>query len=95
MVFKSPALLDLFEPGLLAVREFSQIARPLAVREFVFIVSINDVAPSPQSILVYTKLGPKNFALQLPPLTRGIPGYVTRITPDRFSGIGAWAAKAD
>jgi hypothetical protein len=36
----------------------------------------------------------KAFGLQLTPLMRGIAGYVTRITPDRFSGIGLWAAKS-
>src|SRR5712692_278162 len=27
-----------------------------------------------------------------PPSMRNIPGYVTRITPDRFGGIGPWSA---
>jgi hypothetical protein len=27
-----------------------------------------------------------------PPSRRNIPGYVTRITPDRFGGIGPWSA---
>ena len=27
-----------------------------------------------------------------PPSMRNIPGYITRITPERFSGIGPWAA---
>jgi PPOX class probable F420-dependent enzyme len=36
-------------------------------------------------------LGPK---AEFPPASmRSIPGYITRITPDRFSGIGPWAAK--
>jgi hypothetical protein len=29
-----------------------------------------------------------------PPSMRNIAGYVTRITPARFSGIGPWASKA-
>ncbi len=29
-----------------------------------------------------------------PPSMRNIPGYVTRIAPERFSGIGPWAAKS-
>ncbi|HMD04836.1 MAG TPA: PPOX class F420-dependent oxidoreductase [Candidatus Binatus sp.] len=29
-----------------------------------------------------------------PPSMRNIPGYITRIAPDRFSGIGPWAAKS-
>jgi PPOX class probable F420-dependent enzyme len=34
-------------------------------------------------------LGPKaNFP---PPSMQNIPGYVTRITPERFSGVGPWA----
>jgi len=37
-------------------------------------------------------LGPKaNFP---PPSMRSIPGYITRITPERFSGIGPWAPAA-
>ena len=28
-----------------------------------------------------------------PPAMRSIPGYITRITPVRFVGIGPWAAK--
>jgi PPOX class probable F420-dependent enzyme len=37
-------------------------------------------------------LGPK---AEFPPASmRSIPGYVTRIAPDRFSGIGPWAAKS-
>jgi hypothetical protein len=36
-------------------------------------------------------LGPK---VEFPPASmRNIPGYITRIAPDRFSGIGPWAAK--
>lgn len=30
-----------------------------------------------------------------PPSMRNIPGYMTRITPSRLSGIGPWAATAD
>src|SRR5271155_4676187 len=31
---------------------------------------------------------------EFPPASmRSIPGYVTRIAPDRFSGIGPWAAR--
>ena len=29
-----------------------------------------------------------------PPSMRNIPGYITRIAPARFSGIGPWAAKS-
>ena len=37
-------------------------------------------------------LGPKaNFP---PPTMQQIPGYVTRIAPSRFSGIGPWAEKS-
>jgi PPOX class probable F420-dependent enzyme len=37
-------------------------------------------------------LGPKaDFP---PPSMRNIPGYITRITPARFSGIGPWASQA-
>ena len=37
-------------------------------------------------------LGPK---ADFPPSSmRKIPGYITRIAPERFSGIGPWAAKA-
>ena len=37
-------------------------------------------------------LGPK---ADFPPASmRNIPGYITRITPARFSGIGPWAAKS-
>jgi PPOX class probable F420-dependent enzyme len=37
-------------------------------------------------------LGPKaDFP---PPAMRNIPGYITRIAPARFSGIGPWAAPA-
>ena len=35
-------------------------------------------------------LGPK--ADYPPPAMRNIPGYVTRITPVRFAGIGPWAS---
>ena len=28
-----------------------------------------------------------------PPAMRNIPGYITRITPARFAGMGPWAAK--
>ena len=37
-------------------------------------------------------IGPKaDFPL---PSMRNIPGYITRIAPERFSGIGPWAAKS-
>ena len=37
-------------------------------------------------------LGPK---ADFPPASmRNIPGYITRIVPERFSGIGPWAAKS-
>jgi PPOX class probable F420-dependent enzyme len=38
-------------------------------------------------------LGPK---ADFPPASmRNTPGYVTRIAPDRFSGVGPWTAKSD
>jgi PPOX class probable F420-dependent enzyme len=37
-------------------------------------------------------LGPG--AVYPPPAMRNIPGYVTRITPRRFTGIGPWAGQA-
>ena len=37
-------------------------------------------------------LGPKaDFP---PPAMRSIAGYITRITPERFAGVGPWATKA-
>jgi len=37
-------------------------------------------------------LGPK---ADFPPASmRNVPGYVTRIAPDRFSGVGPWASKS-
>src|SRR6266436_8759104 len=37
-------------------------------------------------------LGPK---ADFPPASmRNIPGFVTRIAPDRFTGVGPWAAKS-
>jgi PPOX class probable F420-dependent enzyme len=37
-------------------------------------------------------LGPKvEFP---PPSMRNIPGFITRIAPDRFSGVGPWADKS-
>ena len=37
-------------------------------------------------------LGPK---AEFPPASmRNIPGYITRIAPDRYSGIGRWAQRA-
>jgi PPOX class probable F420-dependent enzyme len=37
-------------------------------------------------------LGPK---AEFPPASmRNIPGYITRIAPDRFSGIGPWVGKS-
>jgi PPOX class probable F420-dependent enzyme len=36
-------------------------------------------------------VGPK---ADFPPASmRNLPGYITRISPDRFSGVGPWAAK--
>jgi len=37
-------------------------------------------------------IGPK--AVFPPPSMRNIPGYITRIAPERFSGIGPWAVKS-
>jgi PPOX class probable F420-dependent enzyme len=37
-------------------------------------------------------LGPK--AEFPPPSMRNIPGYITRIAPARFSGVGPWTAKS-
>jgi PPOX class probable F420-dependent enzyme len=38
-------------------------------------------------------LGPKaDFP---PPSMRNVPGYITRITPARFTGVGPWASKAE
>jgi PPOX class probable F420-dependent enzyme len=38
-------------------------------------------------------LGPKaDFP---PPAMRNIPGYITRITPQRFSGVGPWASEGE
>jgi PPOX class probable F420-dependent enzyme len=36
-------------------------------------------------------LGPK--AVFPPPSMLNIPGFITRIAPDRFSGVGPWATK--
>jgi PPOX class probable F420-dependent enzyme len=37
-------------------------------------------------------LGPK--AVFPPPSMLNIPGFITRIAPDRFSGVGPWAGKS-
>jgi PPOX class probable F420-dependent enzyme len=38
--------------------------------------------------LASTYIGP---GVKFPPMPNPPPGFVTRITPDRFAGIGAWA----
>jgi hypothetical protein len=77
----------------LSVWAGSHIARPLALRELGFILIINDVALSVSLVFVYTIAGPSSFGSHCP-LMRGIPGYVTRIAPDRCSGIGPWVGKS-
>ena len=39
--------------------------------------------------LAYTYLGP---GVRFPPMDNPPPGYITRITVDRVSGVGPWAA---
>jgi len=76
-----------------SVRASSQSARPLAVRELIFIVIISEVA-------LFTVISPCIYKTRTTKLL-GCNGAfdarhpgVTRITPDGWSGIGARAAKS-
>jgi len=40
--------------------------------------------------LAYIYIGP---GVKFPPMPNPPPGYVTHITPERFSGVGPWAAR--
>ena len=45
-------------------------------------------APELLQKLAYTYIGP---GVKFPPMPEPPPGYVMRITPERFSGVGPWA----
>jgi PPOX class probable F420-dependent enzyme len=45
-------------------------------------------APELLQELAYTYIGP---GVKFPPMPDPPPGFVTRITPERFGGIGPWA----
>jgi PPOX class probable F420-dependent enzyme len=45
-------------------------------------------APELLQQLAYTYIGP---GVKFPPMPNPPPGFVTRITPERFGGIGPWA----
>lgn len=47
-------------------------------------------APEMLQQLAHTYLGPK---VKFPPFPNPPPGYVTRVTVDRFGGIGPWAKR--
>jgi PPOX class probable F420-dependent enzyme len=40
--------------------------------------------------LAYIYIGP---GVKFPPMDNPPPGYLTRITPDRFAGVGPWASR--
>jgi PPOX class probable F420-dependent enzyme len=66
------------------LREYAVIYGNARVTEGAAVPLLQRLAP------IY--LGPKaDFP---PPSMRNIPGYVTRITPIRFGGIGPWASKS-
>jgi hypothetical protein len=75
----------------LSVRAASQIARRLALREFIFIVIINDVALfTVISACIYKTRTEQLLGCNCHRLMRGIPRYVARIAPDRFSRTVRW-----
>jgi PPOX class probable F420-dependent enzyme len=45
-------------------------------------------APELLQQLAYTYIGP---GVKFPPMPNPPPGYITRITPERFGGVGPWA----
>ncbi len=47
-------------------------------------------APELLQQLAYTYIGP---GVKFPPMPDPPPGFVTRITPERFGGIGPWAER--
>jgi PPOX class probable F420-dependent enzyme len=47
-------------------------------------------APEVLQRLAHTYLGP---GVKFPPMPDPPPGYVIRITPERFSGVGPWASQ--
>jgi len=47
-------------------------------------------APELLQQLAYTYIGP---GVKFPPMPNPPPGFVTRITPERFGGIGPWAER--
>ena len=81
--------------GRVALSLLGDKTNPLGLREYVVIygdarVTEGGAVPLLQRLApIY--LGPKaDFP---PPAMRNTPGYVTRIAPARFSGIGPWAAQ--
>jgi hypothetical protein len=47
-------------------------------------------APELLQRLAYTYIGP---GVKFPPMDNPPPGYITRITPDRFAGVGPWSVR--
>lgn len=47
-------------------------------------------APELLQRLAYVYIGP---GVKFPPMDNPPPGFVTRITPDRFAGVGPWASR--
>ena len=67
----------------------------MAMREYLVVRGIARVTEG-AAVNLLQRLGPIYLgpgAEYPPPALRNIPGYVTRITPVRFAGIGPWAAK--
>jgi PPOX class probable F420-dependent enzyme len=48
-------------------------------------------APELLQRLAYTYIGP---GVKFPQMDNPPPGYITRITPERFAGVGPWASRA-
>jgi PPOX class probable F420-dependent enzyme len=49
-------------------------------------------APELLQQLAYKYIGP---GVKFPPMDNPPPGYITRITPDRYAGVGPWAAPSE
>jgi PPOX class probable F420-dependent enzyme len=78
-----------------ALSLLSDRTNPMGMREYVVVYGSARVTEG-GAVKLLQRLAPIYLgpgAEYPPPATRNIAGYVTRITPARFSGIGPWAEK--
>ena len=80
-----------------ALSMLSESTNPQGLREYLVIYG-NARITEGGAVNLLQRLAPVYLGPQAdfpPPSMRTVPGYITRITPARFTGVGPWVSKAE